>query len=486
MHAPALALVLVATPLAAQSWTPTNPDVNGALSFGGAFALAPDGRAVGFGVFGSNGTRPAYWDAAGSHELPLLVGDDEGLAVEVNGTGTIVGVSVDYEQQWQLTLIHEHPVVWKNGQALDLRTLVTGGDPLELLTCTAVYAQGRIIGRARELPPGNGGRAFLFDNGIVTDLGDLNPTGYGGSEAHAFGAHGEIVGASTAPTSFTHAVRWKNGVISDLHDFAQMPGRNSHAYAINANGVIVGSGDFGADFLDYETGALWKNGVITNLGSLAPGQYWQQAFAFGINLQEQVVGATNLPNGEARAFLWQNGVMRDLTALLAPAAGWILTSAEDIDDSGRIAGQGLFQGSLLPFIAVPNCDGTYTALPGGCAGSGGFTPQLAGVGCPGAGSNTAVEVTQGVGGGFGLLLFGTGNGALPITPSCALGIAPLLGNPVVPFGLQGSGAGGGAHAFVFSIAAGTSAFDVWTQAAVIDAGAPGLVAATNPLLVHVQ
>lgn len=479
-------IALLCGPAAAQSWAPTNPDVGGAINFGGAFALGPGGRAVGFGNFGTGGTRPAFWDAAGSHELPILGGDDEGLAVEINATGASVGVSVDYVPSGQLTFIFEHPVLWSGGQAIDLRTQVTGGDPLELLSCSGIDAQGRIIGRARKLPSGNGSRGFLFDNGIVTDLGDLNPGGFAGTEANAIGAHGEIVGASTAPTSFTHAMLWKAGAMTDLHDFAQMPGRNSHAYAINANGVIVGSGDFGADFLDYETGALWKNGAITNLGSLAPGQFWAQAFAFGINLQEQVVGATNLSSGEARAFLWQNGVMRDLTELLTPGSGWILTSAEDIDDAGRIAGQGLFQGSLMPFIALPNCDGTYTALPGGCAGTGGLVPQLAGVGCPGAGWNTALRVTNGAAGSFGVLLFGAGGGALPITPSCALGIAPLFASPVVPFALQGSGVGGGEHSLVLSIAAGTSAFDVWTQAAVIDAGAADLVAATNPLLVHVQ
>jgi len=478
---------LLAVPTAAQNWNPTNPDVTGAISFGGAFALGPGGRAVGFANFGTGGTRPAFWDGAGSHELPILAGDDEGLAVEINASGTSVGISVDYVNQGTLTYIYEHPVVWIGGQAIDLRTQVTGGDPLELLSCSGIDAQGRVIGRARKLPAGSTGlRGFLFDNGIVTDLGDLNPSGFAGTDANAFGAHGEIVGASTAPTSFTHAMLWKAGAMTDLHDFAQMPGRNSHAYAINANGVIVGSGDFGADFLDFETGAMWKNGVITDLGSLAPGQIWAQAFAFGINLQEQVVGATNLPNGEARAFLWQSGVMSDLSTKLAPGSGWILTSAEDIDDEGRIVGQGLFQGSLMPFLLLPNCDGTYTALPGGCMGSGALTPQLAGVGCPGAGWNAALRVTNGASGSFGVLLFGTGSGALPITPSCALGIAPLLGNPVIPFALQGSGAGGGEHAFVFSIAAGSSAFDVWTQAAVIDAGAPDLVAATNPLLVHVQ
>jgi probable HAF family extracellular repeat protein len=480
-------LALTAPPAAAQSWTPVNPDTTGAIAFGGVFAIDGSGRMAGFAQFaGGGGTQPATWDVLGSHQLPILLGDDEGLATGVNDAGDTVGVSVDYQDIGPLTYIFEHPVWWPTpSTAVDLRTLVTGGASLELKDCVDIDGQKRIIGHATLTGGAIGSRGYLFENGVITDLGTLNPGGYATVEVGAIAESGEVVGASTATTTFRHAFVWKNGVMTDLHDFAQMPGRNSHAYDVNAQGVIVGSGDFGADFLDYETGAMWDHGVITNLGSLAPGEYWAQAFAFGINDLKQVVGATNLPSGEARAFLWQNGAMTDLTTHLPPDSGWILTSAEDIDNEGRVVGQGLFQGSLMPFLLVPSCSGGFTPYAAGCPGSGGFTPALQGLGCPSAGQPAALDLTRGLGGAPGALLFGLGTGPLPLSPSCSLAVAPL--SPLlVPFALSAGGPGQGAKFFLFTLASGTPPADVYAQAAVLDIGVPGLVSASNAVQVQIQ
>jgi probable HAF family extracellular repeat protein len=471
---------------AAQSFTPTNPDTGGSLLFGGAFELSNGGTLVGFGDFaGGPGNSPAFWNTSGSHPLPLLAGDDVGLALSVNEQGQAVGVSTDVVDTPTLTFFFDHPVWWKHGEALDLRNLVTGGANLELLFCTSIDEAERIAGSAR-LPGGSTGlRGFLFEDGVLTDLGDLNPGGsFAGTEVAAIGADGVILGSSTAPTSFMHAFAWKDGVMTDLHDFAQMPGRNSHAFDSNALGVICGSGDFGADFLDYETGALWDHGKIVNLGSLAPGEIWAQAFAFGINDLSQVVGATNLPSGEARAFFWENGVMSDLNAFLPPGSGWILTSAEDITNDGRIVGQGLFGGSLMPFLLLPDCQGGYTPYAAGCAGTGGFVPALAGMGCPSAGQPIGLSLSGGAGGAPGAYAVGLGESSLPITPACSLSIAPLT-SILLPFVLGGAGAGQGAHLEVLTLPPGIGPLTVTVQAGILDTGVPGWISATNALSIAI-
>jgi probable HAF family extracellular repeat protein len=264
--------------------------------------------------------------------------------------------------------------------------------------------------------------------------------------------------------------------MTDLHDLAQMPGRNSHAFDVNAHGVVCGSGDFVGDLLDYETGALWDHGLITNLGSLAPGEVWAQAFAFGINDLNQVVGATNLPSGEPRAFLWQGGVMTDLNDHLVPGSGWVLTSAEDVTNDGRIVGQGFYQGELRPYLLEPVCAGSFAAYAAGCPGGGGVAPTLAGVGCPAPGQPIGLALEGGTAGAPGAIAFGLGIGALPLTPACSASIAPL-----VPLLLPVVLAGAGAELVVLTVPPGLTAATVNAQAAFLDPGAPGGVSASNAL-----
>ena len=483
----ALAPFLLAAGAAGQSVIPTNPDLRGKTDFGAAFELNAGGTLVGLGSFSAGpSSAPAFWNATGAHALPLLPGDDLGIAASVNEADQAVGVSTDVVDMGSLTFFYDHPVWWKHGVAFDLRTLVTGGADLELLNCTSIDEDERIVGQAR-VPGGSGGlRGFLFEDGLVTDLGDLNPTGFfAGTEVATIGADGAILGSSTAPTTFTHAFVWKDGVMTDLHDFAQMPGRNSHAYDSNAEGAICGSGDFGADFLDYETGAVWDHGEIVNLGSLAPGEFWAQAFAFGINDLNQVVGATNLPSGEPRAFFWQDGVMSDLNAFLTPGSGWILTSAEDIQNDGRIVGQGFFNGALLAFLLVPDCQGGYTPYALGCPGTAGFVPSLAGLGCPAPGQPIGLALAGGLGGAPGALAVGLGQGPLPLTSLCSASIAPLT-SILVPFVLDGAGAGAGEHLQLFNLPASLAPVTVTAQAAVLDLGVPGGISATNALSLSIQ
>jgi probable HAF family extracellular repeat protein len=481
-----LPLALLATALGGgtQVFTPVDPDLGAQTSFGAAFEINAAGQIVGTAAFvGGPSSAPALWSASGAHALPLLPGDDVGIAVGVNGEGDAVGTSTDLQTVGSLTFLFDHPVLWTHGQAVDVRTLVSGGAPLELLTAVDVDDAGRIVGQAR-LPAGVG-RGYLLEDGIVTDLGDLNPGGaFSGTQVAAIGADGSVVGGSTAPTSFTHAFRWQEGVMSDLHDFAQMPGRNSHAFDINAFGVICGSGDFVADFLDYEEAVLFDHGAITNLGTLAEGEPWAQAFALGINDINQVVGATNLPSGEPRAFLWQGGAMADLNAFLPSGTGWVLTSAEDITNDGRIIGQGFYQGALRAFLLIPDGQGSFTPYATGCPGAGDFVPSLAGVGLPADGHPFGLAVAGGMGGAFGALGVGLGQGSLPLSGTCSLSIAPLT-SILVPLSLDGSGPGGGTSLTVFHLPGTLAPLSVNVQAAFLDFDAPGFVSATNALAIDI-
>jgi uncharacterized membrane protein len=66
--------------------------------------------------------------------------------------------------------------------------------------------------------------------------------------------------------------------------------------------------------------------------------------------------------GDNHAFLYQNGVLFDLNALLASTAGWELTAAYGINDAGQIVGTGILDGVEHAFQLDPFHPGLRLAL----------------------------------------------------------------------------------------------------------------------------
>ena len=122
-----------------------------------------------------------------------------------------------------------------------------------------------------------------------------------------------------------HAYLWKNGVTTDL---GVLPGGvDSQVDWISANGLMAGGGDNGQQdplnpALPQVHAILWSHGLMTDLGTLEGGY---NSFAFGVNHRGEVVGQAynTVPDVnslygygyESRAFYWQNGVMQDLGTL---------------------------------------------------------------------------------------------------------------------------------------------------------------------------
>jgi probable HAF family extracellular repeat protein len=77
-----------------------------------------------------------------------------------------------------------------------------------------------------------------------------------------------------------------------------------------------------------------------------------QTQAFAINVWDQVVGEAS-DGGKERAFIFSNGVMRDLNDLIPPGSGWLLTKAYGINDHGQIVGMGRLRDDLRAFLLDP-------------------------------------------------------------------------------------------------------------------------------------
>jgi len=98
---------------------------------------------------------------------------------------------------------------------------------------------------------------------------------------------------------------------------------------------------------------LWQNGVMRDLGTL-PGDV--ASAAIGINSKGQVVGGSFDIDRNERAFLWQNGVMTDLNTLIPADCPLFLIQAFSNNSRGQIAGLALqiSTGQLRGFLLTPS------------------------------------------------------------------------------------------------------------------------------------
>ena len=161
-----------------------------------------------------------------------------------------------------------------------------------------------------------------------------------------------VSGSCSDPTS--HAVLWQDGTVTDLGNLGGV--LNTAPAAINSRGEIVGQSDLPGDTTFHAF--LWtKHGGMEDLGTL-PGD--STSAAYGISDDREVVGGScvDASFSNCRAFLWQNGVMTDLNALVKPGSTPLyLIFGNDINSNGEIATYASDQsnGQFRAAVAIP-CD----------------------------------------------------------------------------------------------------------------------------------
>src|SRR5579862_2514044 len=133
--------------------------------------------------------------------------------------------------------------------------------------------------------------AFLYANGVISDLGTLGGTTGTG---YAINATGQVVGSSSiANGSAVHAFLYANGRMTDL---GTLGGTNSEALAINDSGQIVGDADTGAADSNgnpVHHAFLYTAGKMTDLGTLGG----PTSVATGINANNQIIGYSDTAAG---------------------------------------------------------------------------------------------------------------------------------------------------------------------------------------------
>jgi probable HAF family extracellular repeat protein len=232
------------------------------------------------------------------------------------------------------------PFLWRNGHMSALPTF--GGNNGQ---ASAINNPGDAVGYAENgpvdptCPVGTTNNRITLPALWVRGKAEALPLIGSDPDGVAFGINdrSQAVGYSGTCTTATHAVMWKDGTAFLLQDLG---GTGSNfGYAINYRGQIagqVGSAD-GTTF----SAAVWLNGAdgaVTNIGVL-PGDF--AAFATGINGRGQVVGNNFDSNFNwSHGFIWQDGVLTDLNALIPADSNLFIISASNINEAGQISGMG--------------------------------------------------------------------------------------------------------------------------------------------------
>lgn len=260
--------------------------------------------------------RGFAWQNHHMTKLPTL-GGNNGFAAGANDRGQIVG--------WAETSNHDSTCT-----------------PPQVLGFQAVIYQMEGGQKIRELAPYRGDK-----DGAATEIND------GGQVVGISGICDQAVGRFTA----RHAVMWAHGHTINLGSLGGTAWNTP--MAINERGDVVGFSDLSGDSSGNPNfhAFLWTRGHMHDLGTL-PGDAYSEAL--GINGSGVIVGVSyGASFSTSRAFIYENGTMTDLNTLIGGSSPLYLLYANDVNDSGVIAGGGCVLvsgacGSSQPaFMATP-------------------------------------------------------------------------------------------------------------------------------------
>jgi probable HAF family extracellular repeat protein len=310
-------------------------------SHSGAIDINSRGQVVGWSGVRHQATRGFLWQNGKMQDLGIPHGSRSG-AVALNDQGDIVGWSGDD------AYTDSRAFFWKDGRAQALGTL----PGYAFGAASGINNRGEVVGSAYNNHQGarSSVRAFVWKNGRMIDVGTLPEDDE--SAADDINARGQIVGYSRWYNYFRGYV-YRNGQMRELRGLGD--GKATYASAINNKGVAAGTSTVFRSGGYFRHACVWSVGAearAIDLGTLGGGK----SAALDINDLGQVVGWSYVADdnrNETRAFSWQYGRMHDLNALIPPDLGWILESADGINNQGQIVGTGLHEETTRAFLLSP-------------------------------------------------------------------------------------------------------------------------------------
>ncbi len=394
----ALALILSSAALSASA-APTYTfnileSLGGTSNAGWANSINNSGQ-----IIGTSNNLATYWSSNNPSAPTLLqspTGYNNSEALSINNSGQIVGARFGQDGgYWAGGGQNNQGVVWGSptSQTVLEAIAISGGDPFigtqTRYTSDAypsyaagVNDSGQIVGRSTRwdnTSPDYIWRATLWNSTSPNSPIQLESLGGSQTMGEAFGINnsGQIVGTSGHYyDGDLRATLWSSANPSSPQELVALAGAgmNSWAGSINNNGQIVGE-SISAE--GWSNPTLWNSSnpntpeMLEALGGMGYG-----GWARSINNNGQIVGFSFNASDLGRATLWDGtNSPVDLNNYLDQAsrnAGWILTQAMDINDSGSIVG--IASNSLLGITsqafllqsvaAVPEADTSAMLLMG--------------------------------------------------------------------------------------------------------------------------
>jgi probable HAF family extracellular repeat protein len=257
-------------------------------------AASNTGKYTGYALLSSGETRAFISDGVTFQVLPGPQGNTPATGNSINDTGQIVGGSSRVS-----VLLGEFAFFYSQGAITDLSILFG----LSASSATGINNHGDIVGT---FSTSSGAHAFLIQNSALIDLTPISSAGI----AWAINDKGQVLVGSNI---------WQDGRLTSL-------GHGANPVAISNSGTVAGN------FSLQGRAFMWKDGHLSDLGTLANGE----TSARSVNDSDIVVGRSALSNSLFHAFRYSNGKIEDLNRLMLGRNQPSLVDALHIDNTGRI------------------------------------------------------------------------------------------------------------------------------------------------------
>lgn len=312
---------------------------NGALqNVSSASALNNTGQVVGSSTTSSSFSHAFLYSGGVMTDLGTPLVTDCGTAIAysgatgINDSGQVLGFSLCSDGS-QIT-----SWIWANGTV----TQVPG-----IAACptyfwpTGINANSSVTGFT--CLETNTIQAAISDDVTTRGLGVL---ARGLSVGTSINSSGQVTGY-TDTSSGTHAFLYSQGVMSDLGTLGGT--RSGYPLSYSQGQVINDSGQVGGESIAADStfhAFLMSSGVMKDLGAIRQGY---DAYVGGMNNVGQTVGYTqSIPGSNNPPFAWlytaASGFL-DLNTLVPGGSGWVLFQARAVNDNAQIAANGFLNNS---------------------------------------------------------------------------------------------------------------------------------------------
>ncbi|RJG00428.1 hypothetical protein D3878_01590 [Noviherbaspirillum sedimenti] len=286
----------------------------------------------------STSATPLTWSVT---NLGAFNDEENSVATGINNAGKIVGFAI------KVGAYYHRPFIYANGIMAPMLSPVQ-----DYSIQPALINDGdMVVGYTYEPRAQDGGGPFIYSQGTYARLG-------GGKEPSGLNDAGKAVGNLVSRTLNPAAPAGTNPFITRFNAYLYFNGAMTDltaaigalsAYDINNQGDIVGK-------MPDKKGYFYRNGQVQGLGALPGDQY---SLAISINDKAEIVGVSANdesiefsrrsdinPTSGWRAFLYQNGAMTDLNE----AGGFAKSYAFMVNNRGHVLGEAWKEGHRFHYV----------------------------------------------------------------------------------------------------------------------------------------